>query len=84
MAPARIASASESPTPAERSTQVLSLRNPSAGSTWVRRNGNDRETELARLPIERQVPLSLLPGTKSLGTDENCDGAAGSERLFQR
>ena len=58
MAAARVSSAASSET-----TQVLSLRNPSAGSGGEQHR-NDWKARLRPLPVERQIPLPLLPGTE--------------------
>ena len=45
---------------------------------------DDRKARLPPLPVERQIPLPLLPGAEAFGTEEDGDGAAGRERPLQR
>ena len=60
------------------------MRNPSAGVGARQQHGDDGEAGLPPLPVERQVPLPLLPWTDTVDAEENGHGVTGCEGALQR
>jgi hypothetical protein len=44
---------------------------------------DNRKAGLPPLPVERQIPLALLPRAEAFGAEEDGDGAAPGQRLLQ-
>ena len=81
-AAASISSGRSSSSPARRSTQVLSERNPSGGSEPGSRTGTTG-IPATRLAVEGEVLLALLPAAHLAGPEEDGDGLAPVEGLLQ-
>jgi hypothetical protein len=62
----------------------VKLEKAEAGIAPGQQHRDDRKARLARLPVQRQIPLPLLPRPEAIGTDEDGNRIARRQSVFER